>query len=482
MRCMLARPRARMAGAWGLVAHSLSGRLLLLTLLYVLISEALISVPSIARYHRSLLESHIESAEIAILPFTELGGQQLSAALRAQLLQRAGATAVMLKRPDQRELFLVHGMPQRIDHTIDLRQSGIVGDLYQALDCLIAGGTRMLHVIARTQISRAETIEVLVDEAPIREALLVYAERTFLFGLLISVIAAILVFLSLYFVLVRPMRRITQAMVSFRDNPEDASRIVVPSNRRDEVGIAERELAEMQRDLNASLQQKTRLAALGAAVARIQHDLRNILASAQLASDRLSAINDPVVQRLAPRLITALDRAVGLATNTLRYGRADERPAVRRKVLLAPIVDEAAEAALAIRGGAGRKVRLHNEVSQTCQAYADPEHLHRIVLNLLRNAAQALQTQDDGAITVSTDESAGRLVITIADNGPGIMPELQDRLFKPFAAGARNGGSGLGLAIARDLARAQGGDVSLVATGTAGTVFRIELPCRAEGV
>ena len=340
----------------------------------------------------------------------------------------------------------------------------------------------MLHVIARTQISRAETIEVLVDEAPIREALLVYAERTFLFGLLISVIAAILVFLSLYFVLVRPMRRITQAMVSFRDNPEDASRIVVPSNRRDEVGIAERELAEMQRDLNASLQQKTRLAALGAAVARIQHDLRNILASAQLASDRLSAINDPVVQRLAPRLITALDRAVGLATNTLRYGRADERPAVRRKVLLAPIVDEAAEAALAIRGGAGRKVRLHNEVSQTCQAYADPEHLHRIVLNLLRNAAQALQTQDDGAITVSTDESAGRLVITIADNGPGIMPELQDRLFKPFAAGARNGGSGLGLAIARDLARAQGGDVSLVATGTAGTVFRIELPCRAEGV
>ncbi|MBN9555900.1 MAG: HAMP domain-containing histidine kinase, partial [Alphaproteobacteria bacterium] len=213
-----------------------------------------------------------------------------------------------------------------------------------------------------------------------------------------------------------------------------------------------------------------------------QHDLRNILASAQLASDRLSAINDPVVQRLAPRLITALDRAVGLATNTLRYGRADERPAVRRKVLLAPIVDEAAEAALAIRGGAGRKVRLHNEVSQTCQAYADPEHLHRIVLNLLRNAAQALQTQDDGAITVSTDESAGRLVITIADNGPGIMPELQDRLFKPFAAGARNGGSGLGLAIARDLARAQGGDVSLVATGTAGTVFRIELPGQVEGV
>ena len=138
-----------------------------------------------------------------------------------------------------------------------------------------------------------------------------------------------LVFFSLYFIFVRPMRRITHAMISFRDNPEDPSRIISASKRRDEIGITERELGAMQRDIYGFLQQKARLAALGAAVAKIQHDLRNILASAQLASDRLAAVDDPVVQRLAPRLVAAIDRAVSLATNTLRYGRADEKPARR---------------------------------------------------------------------------------------------------------------------------------------------------------
>ncbi|HEY4123965.1 MAG TPA: HAMP domain-containing sensor histidine kinase [Rhizomicrobium sp.] len=462
-----------MAGALGLVAHSLSGRLLLLTLFYVLISEAVISVPTIARYHRELLNTHIESAEIAILPFTEIGGEQFSATLRRQLLMRAGADAVMLKRREQRELFLVQGMPETLDRTIDLSRPGLWNEIVEAANCLFEGGDRMLRIISVTHIPRAETVEVVLGEEPIRAALLVYSERTLFVGLLISIVAAVLVFLSLYFVLVRPMARITNAMVRFRENPEDPGRIVAASARRDEIGIAERELAAMQRDIYGSLQQKTRLAALGSAVAKIQHDLRNILSSAQLASERLTAIDDPVVKRLTPRLVASLDRAVALATNTLRYGRADERPPERKTVLLAVVVDDVGEAVRM-----ATMLSFENKVDPALKVEADAEQLHRILLNLVRNASEALQACSNGSIAVHAVRETGGVKIEICDNGPGIPEAMREKLFQPFATAAKPGGSGLGLSIARDLARGHGGDVTLGQTGSGGTKFCVFIPDR----
>jgi signal transduction histidine kinase len=277
-------------------------------------------------------------------------------------------------------------------------------------------------------------------------------------------------------VLVRPMRRFTRAMIAFRDNPEDPSNIVQASPRRDEIGIAERELAAMQRDLYGFLQQKTRLAALGAAVARIQHDLRNILSNAQLASDRLSMIDDPVVKKLAPRLVSSIDRAVSLATNTLRYGRADERPPKRKMLCLASLVAEAGDQAIDARI-APVAIELDNCVDATLLIDADSEQLYRVVLNLVRNAVEALVEQSrPGKVCVRAERVGSRVRIDVEDNGPGIPPALHAKLFQPFATAARSGGSGLGLAIARDLARAHGGDITLVSTGATGTIFRIEIP------
>ncbi|MGZ5935291.1 MAG: sensor histidine kinase, partial [Rhizomicrobium sp.] len=246
--------------------------------------------------------------------------------------------------------------------------------------------------------------------------------------------------------------------------------------RKDEIGIAERELAAMQRDLYGFLQQKTRLAALGAAVARIQHDLRNILSTAQLASDHLTTVQDPIVKRLAPRLVASIDRAVSLATNTLRYGRADERPPKRKILHLAPLVGEAGDAALDARI-APVSIAFDNQVGPDVEIDADPEQIYRIVLNLIRNSVEALvERGSEGWIRVSASRHGQRVRIEIIDNGPGIPPSVHAKLFQPFATAARSGGSGLGLAIARDLARAHGGDVVLVSTGDEGTVFRIEIP------
>lgn len=463
-----------MGEGWGLVAHSLSGRLLLLTVLYAMLTQVLIFVPSIGRYYRNELSAKVEAAEIAILPFTE-PTNGLSDALRAQLLTRAGAVAVMLPRADQREIFLSNEMPSKIDMRVDLRDKNPFTDMINGMDCLLRGGMRTLQITAPTKIRGAEAVQAIVNEKPIHSQLKSYAWGILLLAFLISLTTGVLVFISLYLALVRPMRQITHAMVRFRDNPEDASRIVAASARQDEIGIAENELAAMQRDIYGSLQQRSRLAALGTAVAKIQHDLRNILSSAQLASDQLAKSADPSVQRLAPRLVSSIDHAVALATNTLRYGRADEHPPQRRFIRLKPIVEEAREAALEGKYA----VRFEDAVDDAFEIDADAAQLFRILLNILRNAGEAL-SEKGGEISVCATRANGKACIDIADNGPGIPAAINARLFQPFAGSARAGGSGLGLAIARDLARAHGGDVLLVKNDSRGTQFRVTIPDRGE--
>ena len=121
-----------------------------------------------------------------------------------------------------------------------------------------------------------EFLEIVLDEAPLRKAMLNFSVNILLLSLLISGITAMLVFFTLHYLLVRPMRRITENMIAFRADPENPARVIGDSGRRDEVGTTERELAAMQREIASMLHQKSRLAALGLAVSKINHDLRNL--------------------------------------------------------------------------------------------------------------------------------------------------------------------------------------------------------------
>src|SRR4029079_8805092 len=207
-----------------------------------------------------------------------------------------------------------------------------------------------------------------------------------LLSLLISAITATLVYLSLHYLFVRPLNRLTTNMVSFREDPENASHIVVPSSRTDEIGIAERELGAMQRDLASMLQQKSHLAALGLAVSKINHDLRNLLASAQLFSDRLASVPDPNVQRFAPKLMRSLERAIAFCQSTLSYGQVQEPPPDRWPVALESLLEEvretlglAPDSAVCWVGAVERGLRVD----------ADPDQLVRVILNLEGHALQA---------------------------------------------------------------------------------------------
>jgi hypothetical protein len=325
-----------------------------------------------------------------------------------------------------------------------------------------------------------EYVELVMDELPLRRAMVRYSVDILLISLLISCITAALVYLALHYMFVRPMRRITANMTAFRADPENPDRIIAPSRRADEIGVAERELATMQAELASMLHQKSRLAALGLAVSKINHDLRNLLSSAQLFSDRLAKIPDPGVQRFAPKLMHALERAIAFCQSTLSYGRVQEPPPDRRQIMLEPLVEEVHEA---LNLGPDAPIRWISAVERGLVVEADYDQLYRILLNLTRNAMQALESRDSrdpgrDQIRVTGRREGAVVVIEVSDTGPGFSEKAREHLFEAFQGSTRPGGTGLGLAIAAELIRAHGGEIRLV-EGTIGATLRLTIPDRA---
>ena len=107
---------------------------------------------------------------------------------------------------------------------------------------------------------------------------------------------------------------------------------------------------------------------------------------------------------------------------------------------------------------------------------ADRSQIFRVFANLTQNAVQSGATR----VEVRAQSESDRIVVEVADNGPGLPPRARDNLFQPFAGSARPGGSGLGLAIVRELVRAHGGNIRLLRSTAEGTVFAVELPQRSQ--
>jgi len=300
-----------------------------------------------------------------------------------------------------------------------------------------------------------------------------------LMSIAISAMSAALVYFALHYLFVRPLYRITGNMAAFRADPENRERILAPTRRYDEIGFVERELADMQRGLSDTLHEKTRLANLGLAVSKINHDLRNLLASAQLFSDRLARLPDPQVQRFAPKLVRALERAIAFCQSTLSYGRAQEPPPDRRAAALMEIVDDARDT---LGLSPDSRICWITSVERGLTVDADRDQLLRVLINLSRNAMQALETRapNDPArdqIRITGRREGAVVVIEVADTGPGFSEQARAKLFQPFQGSTRSGGAGLGLVIAEELVRAHGGEIALV-DGTIGATFHVKIPDR----
>ncbi len=453
------------------LATSLSARLLVLTVAFVMLAELLIYTPSIARFRKTYLEEHIAKAQLAALAVEAAPEMTVDVDLEKRLLSQAGAYGIILREPDRKVLMLSGGMPPDVDVVIDLRKGSFPTWIRDAFLALTQDENRVMRVMGVSPSDEAVMIETLMDETPMRQAMYGYSQRILELSIVISLITAGLVYLSLHLLMVRPMRRITQSMVSFRDNPEDALASPPLSERQDEIGVAQRELAVMQKDLRMALRQKTRLATLGAAVAKINHDLRNSLATAVLVSDRLADIDDPEVKRVTPRLYNAIDRAINLCNQTLIYAQEPKTRLNPTLFCLHELVAEVSSAMHETETGDG-KLRWEIDVASTLDLEADREQLYRLLINLAQNARDAGATR----LRVSASGQGGRAHIEMADNGSGLPDKARENLFKPFAGSARDGGTGLGLVIADDIMRAHGGALSLVETNDKGTTFRFELP------
>ena len=456
----------------------LSGRLLLLTVGFVMLAEVLIYVPSIANFRRNWLNDRIAAARIAALVLDAAPAGAVPRPLQERLLAQVGADMVAVRSGGARRLLAASEVPRGVAHEVDLRTAGGVELVLDAFGSLLWGGDRSIRVVGEG-MEGVEFVEIVLDEAPLRAAMLAFSATILLLSLIISGVTAGLVYVSLLRMIVTPVRRLTDHIVAFEQDPEDDRRVIRPSGRRDEIGLAEAALAKMEGALSGELRQKKHLADLGLAVSKINHDLRNMLASAQLFSDRLSALSDPAVQRLAPKLIAALDRAIGFCQATLAYGRAAERPPARRIIRLAPLAEELRDILGLWDDG---PVTLVVDIPDDLEIDADPEHLSRVLTNLGRNAVQALeQAGADGApgaariLGVAARREPGGVTITVSDNGPGIPPQVRERLFQAFQGSTRPGGTGLGLAIAAELVRAHGGSIVLLPDGP-GARFRITLP------
>jgi signal transduction histidine kinase len=449
--------------------YGLSARLLLLTIAFVMISEVLIYAPSIGRFRHDYLEGRIAAAHLATLALEATPDNMVSEELKTELLDHAGAVAIVIAKPHEIRRVLAGDMPPRADAAYDLRAATFVGLIADAFMSLGEADDRILRIIGRSPKQADVTVEVLLHEAPMRMAMIDFSWRILALSLLISLFTAGAVYASLNWLMVRPMRRLTENIMAFRNAPEDSRNVIAVSDRADEIGIVTRELAGMEDAIRSALSQKGRLAALGSAITKINHDLRNILATARLVSDRLADSSDPKVQRLAPTLVGSIDRAVTLCEQTLDYAR-DELPRPRReRFMLGDLVEEVGRVvALLTNDGGG----WQTAVAEGLVVDADRDQLFRVFVNLGRNAVEA------GARRVHIAAHAGGrdLTVEVSYDGPGIPAKAQDKLFQPFAGSARAGGTGLGLVIARELIRAHGGELSLARTDASGTVFRIVIP------
>ncbi len=452
---------------------TLSGRFLVLTAIFVMIAEILIFVPSVARFREEFLLGKLERAQIASLAL--LANDQISADLQEELLLNAGVFNVVLRRDEARQLMLSAPMPAPIATTFDLRDPPATVLIRDALSRLTNPEPEVIRVIGQPGRMGGLLIEVTLETTDLRAAMLEYGVRILILSAVISIVTAFLLFLAVRALLVKPIRHVVGTMASYADAPEDARHLISPSAGVTELREAEDALLSMQTQLTGALKQRERLAQLGSAVAKVSHDLRNILTSAQLFTDRIEMSEDPTVKRMAPKLVNSISRAVNLCESTLAYGKAEEPAPRLADINLDDLVQDVFDAERLAVGEADISLAADLPVAMT--AKADGEQLYRVISNLVRNARQAIiVTGQPGEISVTASETEESTIIRVTDTGPGLPPKALEHLFKPFQGGTTRGGTGLGLSIARELVRGHGGDMMLTATGEDGTQFVITLP------
>ena len=390
--------------------RSLSTKLLVLTVVFVFLAETVVLIPSVAKQRMGWFEARIEAAYLVSLALEGPREEMIEPEVARQLFSTADILGVTVNREDMRILILApeidpHGPPHM--HRINLNEQMPVAMISNAWATMFSKGDDLIQVTGFPRYAEDMNVNIIVSQQSLRRDLNRYARNILGLSFVISSLTAALVYWALNRMIVRPVERLTKDMISFEADPDQAALIHKPSARQDELGTAEQSLATMQRRIHDLLNQRRRLAALGAGVSKISHDLRNILASAQLMSDRLAKSDGPQVRKLSPRLISALDRAITLSRNTLTFARMEESILGKSSFDLFSLVEEVFEDTAAMR------ITTQNNVAEELLITADRTHLYRSLFNLVRNSVDAITPSGTPPLSGATTEQAlGQISIT----------------------------------------------------------------------
>jgi len=452
--------------------RSLSVQLLGLTIFFAALVALIIYIPSVAQFWKNYLDQRLVAAQIAALSLEETPGQEVSPMLEAELLSSAEIQAVIVLREDSRQLILRSTLPSSITAFYDLRDLSTWDLISGSFDTLTRGGEGSIQVQGSPINTRHQSVQIVLDEGPLYLAVSQFSRDFLQTSLLVALFAAVLIYFAILFFLVRPTTKIAENLVSFSKTPEAQGKTLKPSGRKDEVGLLEYEINQMQTEIRKALKQKARLANLGLAVSKINHDLKNILSTARLSLDMLDRKPSGEGQtRVMERFLRSVDRAVALGERTLKYGKAEEPPPEKTKFVLHDLV-KGVEATY--RGSGATALKWKIEIPAKLKVNADREQIFRVLFNLARNALEAMNGKGTISISASKGEK-GKVYIFLEDQGPGIPEHVQETLFVPFAGSTKGGGSGLGLVIAKELVEANGGRLELEKTGDKGTTFKFYL-------
>ncbi|HHW78697.1 MAG: HAMP domain-containing histidine kinase [bacterium] len=442
----------------------LSLRVFLLVAALVTTCGALVHLPGLVAFRTEYLEHRLIDAYMATLALR--AGGTLTAAQTTTLLERAHLVGIEV-RSDDAELRL--GTLAPVERDIRLDREPLGQRLLRTLQALFDDGQGLLRVSgapAGESGIQGVWIAVTLDAAALRRAVRHHASEALWLSLAISLFTAGLVQLGLIRLLLRPVGRLTAQLAAFQADPYHTPP-PRPTSRADEIGALQRSLATMEVEVQTALKREARLAAIGGAVARIHHDLKSILATVSFTSARLADAADPRSRQLAELLAQSVRRAVHLCASTLDLARGETPVGRRERIDLAALCAQAVAAA-----ARPPAFQATADVPPDATVSGDPERLARVLGNLLANSHEAGARQ---AHLVARSTAVG-WTIEITDDGPGLPEAARARLFEPFIGSAKAGGNGLGLATGRDIARAHGGDLSLVETGPHGTRFRLTLP------
>ncbi|MBB5046176.1 C4-dicarboxylate-specific signal transduction histidine kinase [Rhodopseudomonas rhenobacensis] len=234
------------------------------------------------------------------------------------------------------------------------------------------------------------------------------------------------------------------------------------------------------RELQSELLHVARLGTMGEMSAALAHELNQPLAAIANYLKGSRRLLQDSTDKSADRIRTALDKA---ADQALRAGEVIQRlrqfvsrgETEKTNERLDRIVDDAVSLALVV--AKDREVKVSLDLDPAAErVLVDRVQIQQLLLNLIRNALEAMEHQDVRELQISSSRGAdGMIEMTVADNGPGIDPQLMDRLFLPFMT-TKTAGMGVGLSLCRTIVTAHGGSIRAEPRDGAGTAFRFTIP------